>query len=158
MFQFPGFASYTYGFSARYLAEARWVAPFGNPRIKASLSAPRGLSQTTTSFIASCRLGIHRMRLTAWPYNPKQSGVTGAINLTYECCMPSKYIQLALRQLPELLKNRFTDPKIRHKHRPKPVFICDLALLLLQSWRKKLVEPVGIEPTTPCLQSRCSPS
>lgn len=22
----------------------------------------------------------------------------------------------------------------------------------------KLVEPVGIEPTTPCLQSRCSPS
>ncbi len=23
---------------------------------------------------------------------------------------------------------------------------------------QKLVEPVGIEPTTPCLQSRCSPS
>ena len=42
-----------------------WVSPFGNPRIKASLSAPRGLSQTTTSFIASCRQGIHHMRLTA---------------------------------------------------------------------------------------------
>ena len=25
-------------------------------------------------------------------------------------------------------------------------------------WRRALVEPVGIEPTTPCLQSRCSPS
>ena len=42
-----------------------WVSPFGNPRIKASLPAPRGLSQATTSFIASCRQGIHRMRLTA---------------------------------------------------------------------------------------------
>ena len=41
------------------------VSPFGNPRIKASLPAPRGLSQATTSFIASCRQGIHRMRLTA---------------------------------------------------------------------------------------------
>ena len=28
----------------------------------------------------------------------------------------------------------------------------DLAL------RLKLVEPIGIEPMTPCLQSRCSPS
>ena len=54
----------------------QWVSPFGNPRIKASLSAPRGLSQTTTSFIASYRLGIHRMRLFAWPYNLKQSVLT----------------------------------------------------------------------------------
>ncbi len=28
-----------------------WVSPFGNPRIKARLTAPRGLSQPTTSFI-----------------------------------------------------------------------------------------------------------
>jgi hypothetical protein len=26
------------------------------------------------------------------------------------------------------------------------------------SLRSAVVEPVGIEPTTPCLQSRCSPS
>ena len=51
------------------------VSPFGNPRIKASLQAPRGLSHATTSFIASCRLGIHRMRLFTWPYNPKQSAM-----------------------------------------------------------------------------------
>jgi hypothetical protein len=62
MFQFPGFASYTYGFSAGYLPK-RWVSPFGNPRIKACLPAPRGLSQATTSFIAFYRQGIHRMRL-----------------------------------------------------------------------------------------------
>ena len=44
---------------------SRWVSPFGNPRIKASLQAPRGLSHATTSFIASYRLGIHHMRFNA---------------------------------------------------------------------------------------------
>ena len=51
----------------------RWVSPFGNPRIKANLSAPRGLSQTYTSFIAFCRQGIHHVRLVTWSYNPKPS-------------------------------------------------------------------------------------
>ena len=51
----------------------RWVSPFGNPRIKACLSAPRGLSQTNTSFIAFCRQGIHRVRLVTWSYNLKPS-------------------------------------------------------------------------------------
>ena len=53
--------------------QAERVSPFGNPRIKAYLPAPRGLSQTNTSFIACCRLGIHHVRLFAWPYNPKPS-------------------------------------------------------------------------------------
>eukprot|EP00493_Phyllostaurus_siculus_P021650 UN21978 len=43
--------------------QAGWVFPFGNPRVKACLSARRGLSQITTSFIAFYCLGIHRMRL-----------------------------------------------------------------------------------------------
>jgi hypothetical protein len=34
MFQFPGFASYAYGFSVRYRL-MRWVSPFGYPRINA---------------------------------------------------------------------------------------------------------------------------
>ena len=34
MFQFPSFASYTYGFSAGYLPYDRWVSPFGNLRVK----------------------------------------------------------------------------------------------------------------------------
>ena len=34
------------------------VSPFGNPRINAQLSAPRGLSQIHTSFIGSYYLGI----------------------------------------------------------------------------------------------------
>jgi hypothetical protein len=38
MFQFPGFASCAYGFSARY--PCGWVAPFGDPRIKACSRLP----------------------------------------------------------------------------------------------------------------------
>ena len=69
MFQFPSFASCTYVFSAGYPAYTGWVSPFGNVRIKACLPAPRTLSQAPTSFIASNCLGIHRVRLVAWPYN-----------------------------------------------------------------------------------------
>ena len=55
------------------IPQKRWVSPFGNPRIKASLTTNRGLSQSTTSFIAFYRLGIRHVRLITWPYNPKQS-------------------------------------------------------------------------------------
>ena len=43
-----------------------WVSPFGNLRIKAWSAAPRSLSQLPASFIASCRLGIHRVPFLAW--------------------------------------------------------------------------------------------
>ena len=39
------------------------VSPFGHPRIKACLPAPRGFSQAATPFIASYHQGIHRVRL-----------------------------------------------------------------------------------------------
>ena len=61
----------------------RWVSPFGHPRIKACLSAPRGISQTSTSFIAFCRQGIHRVRLVTWSYNPKPPRL--AFYLTLGC-------------------------------------------------------------------------
>ena len=51
--------------------QAGWVSPFGNSRIKACLTAPRDLSQSTTSFIASSCQGIHHARLFTWPYNLK---------------------------------------------------------------------------------------
>jgi hypothetical protein len=41
------------------------VSPFGNPRIKACLAAPRGFSQLATSFVAYSRQGIHRVLLVA---------------------------------------------------------------------------------------------
>ena len=43
-----------------------WVSPFGHLRIKAWLAAPRSLSQLPASFLASCRLGIHRVPFPAW--------------------------------------------------------------------------------------------
>jgi hypothetical protein len=49
----------------------RQVPPFRNPRIKACLAAPRGLSQLSTSFIASWHQGIHRLPLLTWPQNLK---------------------------------------------------------------------------------------
>ncbi len=41
----------------------RWVSPFGHPRIKACLGAPRGLSHLATSFIGLLCLGIHHTLL-----------------------------------------------------------------------------------------------
>lgn len=64
MFQFPGYRFYTLCIQVQ-IPPKRWVSPFGHPRIKACLPAPRGLSQAATSFIASYRLGIHHVRLTA---------------------------------------------------------------------------------------------
>ena len=39
--------------------DGRRVPPFGNPRIKALLAAPRGISQPQTSFIGTVCQGIH---------------------------------------------------------------------------------------------------
>ena len=41
----------------------RWVSPFGNLSDQSLFAAPQGLSQRTTSFIASQRQGIHRIPL-----------------------------------------------------------------------------------------------
>ena len=43
------------------------IAPFGNPRIYRSLTAPRGLSQLVTSFIGSRCQGIPLVLFVAWP-------------------------------------------------------------------------------------------
>jgi hypothetical protein len=68
MFHFPAFPPHT-------LCVQMWVtahddcrvSPFGNPRIKAWLTAPRGLSWPPTSFIGSWYQGIHRAPLKTWP-------------------------------------------------------------------------------------------
>ena len=44
---------------------AYWVVPFGDPGILYSCAVPPGLSQLTTSFIASQSLGIHHAPLCA---------------------------------------------------------------------------------------------
>lgn len=66
MFHFPPFplpALYIQAGVTRSLERPGGVSPFGNPRITARLSAPRGLSQITTSFFGSRCQGIHRLLL-----------------------------------------------------------------------------------------------
>ncbi len=68
MFHFPSFPPHC-------LCVQQWVtahddcrvSPFGHPRIKAQLAAPRGLSRPLTSFIGSWCQGIHRVPLKTWP-------------------------------------------------------------------------------------------
>ena len=72
MFHFPTFPPHALYIQAR-VTPHDWcrVSPFGNPRIKARLTAPRGLSQPPTSFIGSWCQGIHRVPLKTWPHkNP----------------------------------------------------------------------------------------
>jgi hypothetical protein len=62
MFQFTGFASRTYGFSAGY-SIARVGCPIRRSRDQRALASPPGFSQRATSFIASRCQGIHQMPL-----------------------------------------------------------------------------------------------
>ena len=68
MFHFPTFPPHALCVQAR-VTPHDWcgVPPFGNPRINARLTAPRGLSQPPTSFIGSWCQGIHRAPLITWP-------------------------------------------------------------------------------------------
>ena len=64
MFHFPTFPPHTLYIQMRVTRHhSCWVSPFGNPRITARLTAPRGLSQPPTSFIGSWCQGIHRTLL-----------------------------------------------------------------------------------------------
>ena len=64
MFQFPRFPPTALCVQAEVTGhDPSRVSPFGDPRIKARSTAPRGISQPPTSFIGIWRQGIHR-----WPF------------------------------------------------------------------------------------------
>ncbi len=64
MFHFPTFPPHTLYIQVRVTRHHSCrVSPFGNPRITARLTAPRGISQPPTSFIGSWCQGIHRTLL-----------------------------------------------------------------------------------------------
>ncbi len=65
MFHFPAFPPHRLYIHRRVTPHHGCrVSPFGNPRITARLTAPRGLSQPPTSFIGPWCLDIHRMPYT----------------------------------------------------------------------------------------------
>ena len=53
-----------------------WVSPFGNPRINARLTAPRGISQPPTSFIGSRCQGIHHAPLNTYLHTRVKKEIT----------------------------------------------------------------------------------
>lgn len=69
MFHFPAYPPH----KAVPAHDGRRVSPFGNPRIKAHLAAPRGLSQPVTSFIGPVCQGIHHTPLQATPARSRDS-------------------------------------------------------------------------------------
>ena len=64
--------------SWRDAQQAGRVSPFGHRRVTGRLPPRRRFSQAAAPFFASHRLGIHRMRLFAWPYNPNRPKAAGA--------------------------------------------------------------------------------
>ena len=67
MFHFPAFPPHTLYIQMQVTRHhSCWVSPFGNPRITARLTAPRGISQPPTSFIGSWCQGIHRTPLNTY--------------------------------------------------------------------------------------------
>ena len=65
-------------YSWRDAQQAGRVSPFGHRRVTGRLPPRRRFSQAAAPFFASHRLGIHRMRLFAWPYNPNRPHAAGA--------------------------------------------------------------------------------
>jgi hypothetical protein len=86
MFQFSRFASLTLCIQVR-ITLAGWVSPFRYLRINAYLPAPRSFSQANTSFFAFYCLGIHRVHLFTWPYNPKSFRFTLNKPVLYVLCL-----------------------------------------------------------------------
>ena len=65
------------------------VSPFGHPRIKACLAAPRGLSQPATSFVGVFSQGIHHVRFQC-PKN-RRTNVLDSPVLNLIKCNTEKY-------------------------------------------------------------------
>ena len=95
MFHFPTFPPHALCVQAR-VTPHDWcgVPPFGNPRINARLTAPRGLSQPPTSFIGSWCQGIHRAPLTTWPHKNTAQHAPGRTPL----CGPTRTLLIRVRR------------------------------------------------------------
>jgi hypothetical protein len=97
MFHFPTFPPHTLYIQARVTRHhSCWVSPFGNPRISARLTAPRGISQPPTSFIGSWCQGIHRTLLNTYKQRCSRplcsSQTTHKTQLTSPPCPPPSQV------------------------------------------------------------------
>ena len=132
-----------------------------------SLASPRGFSQRATSFFASWRQGIHRTLLSRSIHHQRPHAGPSPT---------SKHQQLNQKNAQQLtlynptnksdspVKQRATQPRSHPRdHGQTAISSCSVKRRAghhQASARQQptSMETVGIEPTTPCLQSRCSPT
>ena len=176
MFQFPGFASPAYGFG-RGSPKGRGF-PIRISADQRSLASPRGFSQRATSFIASQRQGIHRTPLSCSGHNRKT-----VRNRSQLPPPPARSTEPRRRHgLKHPNNARSTENAVDEARRPFTHSTHTQSRFGFERTRRRpafrhgggtgqrpwfseggaepakaRLEAIGFEPTTPCLQSRCSP-
>ena len=147
------------------------------------LAAPHGLTQRATSFIASQCQGIHQMplkrlidtQLSLAPTRrdqptrrPEPFGKQSRYKHLRARCAQTTCSRASLRQKPQVEPpachlaylgfHSFHDVQEPVAHRTTNLMSSPQGLLLRGCSMQCLVEAIGIEPTTSCLQSTCSPN
>src|SRR5215218_2895101 len=140
---------------------------------QSSFAAPQGLSQRTTSFIASQRQGIHRMplrHLIALMIDVRRSAAPDKdVRKTISIPNPPKTPKGAPTDRRRCLPN--TSDRLQAAGAASSLGTCSLFTMsnirqprsrqripFTRTPKTPLVEPDGIEPTTSCLQSTRSPN
>ena len=200
MFQFPGFAFLTLCIQVKNtwlcillpaLRQTTVNNQVGFPIRKFTdqslFSAPRNLSQSTTSFIASYCQGIHQTPFSRLIRSRRRKIVFQSIEITLNYLgieqmvlmssirtrSPSRSVYILGKTHTDFLGNTLdVDEDATLCASCKFSLRCHRDLRLSRSLKRSkrimvltrckrqsgMVEPIGIEPMTPCLQSRCSPS
>ena len=173
MFQFGRFPTYTYVFSIRSMILHHGGFPIRKSTDRSLFAAPRSLSQLVTSFIGSWCQGIPLALLLAWPCRTAfqllssirimQASVwlhCSFVTLNSYIKSPQKfvlcYLSVACSQFLACFTVQFS------RCRFSVLFQEQIEMFFAEhfnlSLTLKMVEIIGIEPMTPCLQGRCSPS
>ena len=177
MFQFRRFPSCTYGFSAWYTSFTCVDCSIRKSMDQCPLTAPHSLSQLVASFFGSQCQGIPLALFVAWPCVLLGSQkLISCRDLLFEIVdfafwmfsHSSRFICFLFIQFSmytELNLVGFNSLSSTSSNFLSPSFLSaasstkwNLAEVRFASRYRTLVEMNGIEPMTPCLQSRCSPS
>ena len=138
---------------------------------QSSLSAPRGFSQSATSFIAFTRQGIHQMPFVHLrenhPCARDRSPTSRTLSHSHSrkhrhVCQKNSHPQnrTPSHKPDPPLREYSTDPQCQTTQRQNlgPAAKTSKSSPSHHRIPTKLVEAIGIEPTTSCLQSRRSPN
>lgn len=112
MFHFPSFPPHRLYIQRQVTPhDWCWVSPFGNPRITARLTAPRGISQPPTSFIGSLRQGIHRAPLDTYNTQNTHQTHNNACSMHSHDISAKKHKQNAYTETCKITETKTTEPE-----------------------------------------------